>query len=176
MEADRGLLALRLVKEHVPHSIILDAMLPELHGFDIARRIKKSEKYGHIPIIMVSAVYRGWRIAEDLKQNYGVEEYIEKPFRIAEITEAVERLLTRGANPSATPARDPERLSADAERALREGIAAYKANQYDDAVKHLKHGTEIDPLAYRLHFHLALLYGKLGQFTPGFRSSSVRLN
>ncbi len=82
LEADRGLLALRLVKDHVPDLIILDAMLPELHGFDIARRIKGSAKYGKIPIIMVSAVYRGWRIAADLKQNYGVEEYIEKPFRI----------------------------------------------------------------------------------------------
>src|SRR5258708_3671465 len=77
LEADRGLLALRLVKDHVPDLIILDAMLPELHGFDIARRIKGSAKYGQIPIIMISAVYRGWRIAEDLKQNYGVDEYFE---------------------------------------------------------------------------------------------------
>ncbi|MGA2450946.1 MAG: response regulator [Polyangiaceae bacterium] len=178
IEADRGLLALRLVKEHVPDLIILDAMLPELHGFDIARRIKKSEKYGHIPIIMVSAVYRGWRIAEDLKQNYGVEEYIEKPFRIADVTEAVERLLAQAANPSSAPARDAERLSADAEHALREGIAAYKAGQHDDAVKHLKHGTEIDPLAYRLHFHLALLYGKMGQIYAGIQEleRAIELN
>ncbi len=84
IEADRGLLALRLVKDHMPDLIILDAMLPELHGFDIARRIKGSAKYGRIPIIMISAVYRGWRIAEDLKQNYGVEEYLEKPFRITD--------------------------------------------------------------------------------------------
>ena len=27
----------------------------------------------------------------------------------------------------------------------------------------LRRGLEIDPLAYRLHFHLGLLYGKLGQ-------------
>ena len=93
VEADRGLLALRMVKEHTPDLIILDAMLPELHGFDIARRIKGSEKYGQIPIIMVSAVYRGWRIAEDLKNNYGIEEYIEKPFRITDVLKAVQRLL-----------------------------------------------------------------------------------
>ena len=68
--------------ERNPGSVRGRAMLPELHGFDIARRIKGSGKYGAIPIIMVSAVYRGWRIAEDLKQNYGVEEYLEKPFRI----------------------------------------------------------------------------------------------
>jgi PleD family two-component response regulator len=44
-----GLLALRLVKDQVPDLIILDAMLPELHGFDIARRIKGSAKYGRSP-------------------------------------------------------------------------------------------------------------------------------
>jgi CheY-like chemotaxis protein len=66
VEADRGQLALRMVKEHVPDAILLDAMLPEIHGFDIARRIKGSERYGNIPIIMISAVYKGWRIAEDL--------------------------------------------------------------------------------------------------------------
>jgi DNA-binding response OmpR family regulator len=169
LEADRGLLALRLVKDHVPNLIILDAMLPELHGFDIARRIKGSAKYGHIPIIMVSAVYRGWRIAEDLKQNYGVEQYIEKPFRIAEVLEAVGRLLSHGERSSKAANRDPEHLSAEAENALTAGIAAYKAGQVDTAIEHLKRGVGIDPLAYRLHFHLGLLYGKKGQVYDGIQ-------
>ncbi len=167
LEADRGLLALRLVKDHVPDLIILDAMLPELHGFDIARRIKGSGKYGRIPIIMVSAVYRGWRIAEDLKQNYGVEQYLEKPFRITTILEAVARLLPLGDEPP--PAQDPDHLSADAETALREGIAAYKSGQIDAAIEHLKRGVGIDPLSYRLHFHLALLLGKKGLVYEGIQ-------
>lgn len=169
IEADRGLLALRLVKEHVPDLIILDAMLPELHGFDIARRIKGSAKYGRIPIIMVSAVYRGWRIAEDLKQNYGVEDYLEKPFRIADVLAAVQRLLTRDESKPAESARDPEYLSAEAEKALNDGIAAYRAGQIDAAIDHLKRGLAIDPLAYRLHFHIALLYGKKGQVYEGIQ-------
>ena len=170
VEADRGLLALRMVKEHTPDLIILDAMLPELHGFDIARRIKGSEKYGQIPIIMVSAVYRGWRIAEDLKNNYGIEEYIEKPFRITEVLKAVQRLLAerdqkKKDQPSAS--RDPEAVSAEAEKALADGIAAYKAGQIDDAIAHLAKGVQIDPLAYRLRYHLALLYGKKGMVYEG---------
>jgi DNA-binding response OmpR family regulator len=170
VEADRGLLALRLVKEHVPDLIILDAMLPELHGFDIARRIKGSAKYGHIPVVMVSAVYRGWRIAEDLKDNYGVEAYIEKPFRIAEVLETVGKLLAPRETGGATATeRDPEHLSAEAEKALNEGIAAYKAAKLDDAIAHLKRGVSIDPLAYRLHFHLALLHGKKGEVYEGIQ-------
>jgi len=169
LEADRGLLALRLVKDHVPDLIILDAMLPELHGFDIAKRIKGSAKYGHIPVIMISAVYRGWRIAEDLKQNYGVDQYIEKPFRIAEVLDAVQRCLSRGGEPDAAATDSPERLSAEAEKALSEGIQAYKTGQIDAAIEHLKRGVGIDPLAYRLHFHLALLYGKKGQVYEGIQ-------
>ncbi|HXX66791.1 MAG TPA: response regulator [Polyangiaceae bacterium] len=169
IEADRGLLALRLVKDHVPDLIVLDAMLPELHGFDIARRIKGSAKYGNIPILMMSAVYRGWRIAEDLKQNYGIEEYLEKPFRISDVLEVVQRLLVRGEGASAAEGRDPEHLSAEAEKALRDGVAAYKAGHIDQAVEHLKRGVSIDPLAYRLRFHLALLYGKRGQVYEGIQ-------
>jgi DNA-binding response OmpR family regulator len=167
LEADRGLLALRLVKDHVPDLILLDAMLPELHGFDIARRIKGSAKYGAIPIVMMSAVYRGWRIAEDLKQNYGIEAYLEKPFRISDVLEMVQRLLSRGATAGET--RDPEYLSSEAASALEQGVAAYKGGQIEQAVEHLKRGIAIDPLSYRLHFHLALLYGKKGQVYEGIQ-------
>ena len=161
IEADRGLQALRLVKEKVPDIIILDAMLPEVHGFEIARRIKGSQRYGHIPIIMVSAVYRGWRYAEDVKSSYGVDAYIEKPFRIAEILRAIDEVAAKGAPQKQTKG-DKEKVSAAAEEALAAGVAAYQAGNLDAAIEHLKRGVNIDPLAYRLHFHLGLLCGKKG--------------
>ena len=179
IEADRGLLALRMVKEHVPDLILLDAMLPELHGFDIARRIKGSEKYGKIPIIMMSAVYRGWRIAEDLKQAYGIEAYIEKPFKIAEVVSAVSRsLANRDTRKSQHPERDIEAVSADAEKLLEDGVNAYKAGNLDLAISYLAKGVQIDPLAYRLHFHLALLYGKKGSIYEGISEleKAIELN
>jgi DNA-binding response OmpR family regulator len=157
VEADKGLTALRLVKERHPDLIVLDAMLPEVHGFEIARRIKGSQRYGQIPIIMISAVYRGWRYAEDLKQSCGVEHFIEKPFRIAEVLAAVDACLRKEA-----PAEAPD-VSGEAEAALNAGVEAYKAGRLDEAIEHLKRGIGIDPLAYRLHFHLGLLYGKKGR-------------
>lgn len=161
LEADRGLLALRLVKEHNPSLILLDAMLPEVHGFEIARRIKNSKRYGKTPIIMISAVYRGWRFAEDLKQNCGVDHYLEKPFRIDELLRSVDECLSGGAEDSEQGAKS-ERV-AEAESALHMGVEAYRAGRLDEAIDHLKRGISIDPLAYRLHFHLGLLYGKSGQ-------------
>jgi DNA-binding response OmpR family regulator len=161
LEADRGLLALRLVKEHNPNLILLDAMLPEVHGFEIAKRIKNSTRYGRTPIIMISAVYRGWRFAEDLKQSCGVDHYLEKPFRIDELLRAVEECLSGGTEDPDQGTKS-ERM-AESESALHLGVEAYRAGRLDEAIGHLKRGISIDPLAYRLHFHLGLLYGKSGQ-------------
>lgn len=176
LEADRGLVALRLVKEERPDLIILDAMLPELHGFEIAKRIKGSEKYGGIPILMMSAIYRGWRIAEDLKANYGIEEYLEKPFRIGDLVSKATRLLERG---DLVPAsRDPEEINRNAAKYLEDGIAAYKNGEADLAVAMLKKGISLDPLAYRLRYHLALIYGKQGRYYDGIAEleRAVELN
>jgi DNA-binding response OmpR family regulator len=165
IEADRGLVALRLVKEESPDLILLDAMLPELHGFDIAKRLKDSDKYGKIPILMMSAVYRGWRIAEDLKASYGIDDYIEKPFRIAEMLAKVVRLLER-ASGTVAPS-DPEAINRSAAKYLDDGMNAYKAGDIENAIALLRKGISVDPLAYRLRYHLALIYGKQGQIYDG---------
>ncbi len=158
IEADRGKLALQLVKSENPDLVVLDAMLPEVHGFDIARRIRGSSRYGHIPIVMVSAVYRGWRFAQDAKQSYGVDAYIEKPFKVQELASVVDAALARD---RATV--DPETINDEADRLLKEGVAAYQAGDIERATEMLEQGVQLDPLAYRLRFHLGLLYGKRGQ-------------
>ncbi len=159
VSTDNGRAALGMVKEHAPDLVILDAMLPEVHGFEIARRIKASKRYAHLPIIMVSAVYRGWRFAEDLRESCGVEHYLEKPFKIAELVRAVEISLDSEDEPSSSRVRE---MSEEAEQELNAGVAAYQDGRIDDAVAHLRRGIAIDPLAFRLHFHLGLLQGKKG--------------
>lgn len=160
MEAERGPQALECVRQVVPDLIILDAMLPELHGFEIARRLKSSDRYKNIPILMMSAVHRGWRIAEDAKSNLRIDEYMEKPFRVSEVAAVVERLLAVRAK-SPDSARQPEDLAEDARQLLEESTAAYRSGDPDRACALLRRATEVDPLAYRPHYHLGLLFAKL---------------
>lgn len=176
VEADRGLLALRIVKENPPDAIVLDAMLPEVHGFEIAKRIKGTARYGHIPIVMVSAVYRGWRIAADLKAAYGVDAYLEKPFRVPDVVAAVEGALTSKSQQMSAVEATPAQASEQAERELAAGIAAYKAGDLQGALEHLKRGSALDPLAYRLHYHLGLLYGKVGQIYDAIQELETALS
>jgi DNA-binding response OmpR family regulator len=162
LEAERGIQALRLVKEQTPDLIVLDAMLPEVHGFDIARRIKGSRRYGHIPIVMVSAVYRGWRYAEDLRGTLGVDDFIEKPFTLQDVLARIEKRL--GSTVPSTPASGADaEARGEVDQALGRAVEAYKDGRIDEAIVHLNCGIAIDPLAFRLRYQLGLLYGRKGQ-------------
>lgn len=156
IESGKGLEALQLVRDRTPNLIVLDAMLPEVHGFDICRRIKGSQRYGDIPIVMISALYRGWRFAEDLKASYGVEAFLEKPFKIGDVLDAVERGLEGRPEPSV----EDEALSREAEALLAESMAAYQGGDVDGAIERLHEGLGIDPLSFKLHYHLGLLLGR----------------
>ena len=120
---------------------------------------------------MVSAVYKGWRFAEDLKASYGINAYIEKPFRVGDVVRAVENAIDARSSRV-----DDEAISAEAEKMLNAGIEAYKKGDIARAVEHLSEGTRIDPLAYRLHYHLGLLYGKQGRIYDAIQELQTALD
>ncbi|MBI5499432.1 MAG: response regulator [Deltaproteobacteria bacterium] len=158
-EASHGAEALRMVQAQPPDLLVLDAMLPEIHGFDVCRRLKQSTRYAHIPVIMISAIYRGWRFATDLKKSYGVDHFMEKPFKIGELAEKVEQILS-GAPAAAVAAREP---SAQAQAELAAGIRKYRDGDLEGAVVHLVRGVDADPQSHQLHYQLGILYGRQGR-------------
>jgi DNA-binding response OmpR family regulator len=153
LTARAGREALAKVKESVPDLVILDGMLPEVHGFEICRQLKTSERFRHIPVIMVSAVHTGWRFAADVKEKYGADDYVEKPFESAELLRRVEALLNR------SPAVPPDSEAA-ARQHLKEGVIALKQDRLDDAVAAFKRGLSIDQFNDMLHYYLAMTYEK----------------
>lgn len=157
--ATSGFEALEILKNQQLDLIILDAMLPQIHGFEICKKIKGSAKYGHIPVIMISAIYRGWRFAKDLKESYGVDVFMEKPFKIYELLDNVEKMLKRH---SQSPAPTMKEISKEAQKYVAESAKAYKKGNIEEAIENLQKAVSIDPLSERIHYNLALLYGKAG--------------
>ncbi len=155
VEADNGNAALDAVREHAPDVILLDAMLPGVHGFEICKRLHGSQRYGHVPIIMLSAIYRGWRMAADLKRSFGVKTFIEKPFKIADVLAAVEQALN--GDPSVVVEED---LSSEAGAAIDRAIDIYQGGDVPGAIEILRAGIAVDPLCFELHYHLGLLFGR----------------
>lgn len=94
VEASSGREALALVEQERPHLIVLDVMLPDLDGFEVARRLRQSaERHRDTPIIFLTAKdTTDDRIAG---LRLGSDDYVTKPFSIEELVERVRAVLRR---------------------------------------------------------------------------------
>jgi GAF domain-containing protein/CheY-like chemotaxis protein len=90
-EASNGKDALEKIRVNKPDLIILDVMMPEMNGFDLAAILKNDPQTMDIPIIVLSIVQdkaRGYRI--------GVDRYLTKPIDTAQLFTEVGTLLEQG--------------------------------------------------------------------------------
>ena len=90
-QASNGKEALESVRKNKPDLIILDVMMPEMNGFDVAAILKNDPETMDIPIIILSVVQdkiRGYRI--------GVDRYLTKPIDTAQLFTEVGALLEQG--------------------------------------------------------------------------------
>ena len=89
--AEDGRKALTLIREETPGLVILDVMMPEMNGFDVAAVLKNDPVTMDIPIIILS-------ILEDKERGFrlGVDRYLTKPIDTASLFHEVDTLLDQG--------------------------------------------------------------------------------
>ncbi len=86
-----GLSAWDLIVAEQPDLVLLDVRMPRMDGYEVCRRIKRSEKLQHIPVAFLSA--KGQEAEVQAGLDAGAEEYILKPFSLEQLDQAIERLL-----------------------------------------------------------------------------------
>jgi DNA-binding response OmpR family regulator len=92
LTADRGTLALRQLYEERPDLIVLDVMMPGMDGWEVCARVRELTD---VPVVMLTAKtseadkLRGFRL--------GVDDYITKPFSLAELAARIRAVLSRSA-------------------------------------------------------------------------------
>jgi two-component system phosphate regulon response regulator PhoB len=91
--AHSGRQALDLISAQSPDLILLDVMLPEFSGTEIANRIRTNPKTASIPIIMVTA--KGEELDQVVGLTVGADDYIAKPFSMKVLLARVEAVLRR---------------------------------------------------------------------------------
>ena len=74
-----GIDAYEKFKAEKPDLVIMEAMLPRLHGFDLTQKIFQETK-GGVPVVIVTAVYKGHQYRNEALRNFGASDYFEKPF------------------------------------------------------------------------------------------------
>ncbi|MDX6666199.1 MAG: two-component system, OmpR family, response regulator, partial [Solirubrobacteraceae bacterium] len=89
--AGTGRDAIAAVSSFRPHLIVLDVMLPDMEGFDVAKRLGAQQ--ARVPIIFLTA-----RDATDDKirgLSIGGDDYVTKPFSLEELIARVRTILRR---------------------------------------------------------------------------------
>jgi two-component system OmpR family response regulator len=92
--------ALAAVERQRPDLIVLDVMLPDLDGLEVARRLRQAEGAGtRVPLIFLTARDTTQDKVEGLR--LGSDDYVTKPFSVEELIERVKAVLRRssGAGP-----------------------------------------------------------------------------
>jgi CheY-like chemotaxis protein len=84
--------ALRWIQRLLPSVVVLDLMLPNVDGFEVARQIRANPKTGSTRIIAISALTPVDAVRERALQA-GCDAFVAKPFRIDELLDLVHQHL-----------------------------------------------------------------------------------
>ena len=92
--SDNGEKGLELSRKYLPDLILLDLMLPGIHGIDVCRVLKNDKETSNISIIILSALGQEENIIKGLET--GADDYVTKPFSFPVLEARIESVLRRG--------------------------------------------------------------------------------
>lgn len=91
--APDGVAGLEEAVRLVPDLILLDLMLPRMHGNEVCKMLKKGERTAKIPVIMLTA--KGEEIDKVVGFEMGADDFVVKPFSARELLLRVKAVLRR---------------------------------------------------------------------------------
>ena len=107
--ADKGRTAVELVQAEAPAAAVVDVLLPDMMGYDVAVALRKAG----VPFVFMTGVFKGGRAAGDARTQHGAAGYFEKPFEARRLLETLRSLLPAGERVPAGPPPLPMLESSD---------------------------------------------------------------
>jgi len=91
-----GISGFELIGREKPDIIVADILLPRMHGVALCEKIRGDEDLRHIPIILMTGVYKDVNLRMYVHKGLA-DDFIEKPFRDTDLLGKIEHFLGRGA-------------------------------------------------------------------------------
>jgi two-component system, cell cycle response regulator len=93
--AETGAELLRMLEEaeSLPDLLLLDVMMPEMSGLDVLRHLREQERWGDIPVVLITAATDEQLPVAALQ--HGAVDFLTKPFRLGELLARVEAHVSR---------------------------------------------------------------------------------
>lgn len=92
LSATTGAQGIEMACEHLPVIILMDIQLPDISGYDALRYLRAIPATAHIPVMALSSEAYFRQIEEGIAAGFC--QYVTKPFKIAELMDAIDMCLT----------------------------------------------------------------------------------
>jgi putative two-component system response regulator len=76
-KAESGAQAFRILDNFIVDLVLLDVMMPEIDGYEVLEKLKQTDKWQHIPVVMVSALEEQDSVVRCIEA--GADDYLTKP-------------------------------------------------------------------------------------------------
>ena len=86
-------MAVEIVRNTRPAMVFLDLKMPKKTGFQIAEEIRRCPEVWHVPIIAMSAYYKG--VYKGLLSSCGIDNCLTKPFQPLDVIAEIERVFDK---------------------------------------------------------------------------------
>lgn len=100
--ANSGAEGLALLEKRVPDALILDIIMPGMDGITICRQLRRDPRFAALPILFLTAKGSTDDIVDGL--DAGADDYVIKPFELAELRARIYALLRRSVRETTTGA------------------------------------------------------------------------
>lgn len=95
LEASDGEDALRVARAERPDLIILDVMMPGMSGWEVCRAVREDARFATVGVLMLTGI--GERLNEMTSPLYGADDYLDKPFDLADLEDKLRDVLAKRA-------------------------------------------------------------------------------
>jgi DNA-binding response OmpR family regulator len=103
--AKDGASAMASFIEEEPDLVLLEAMLPKVHGFEVCADLKKTSRGRKTPVVVMSTIYKGRKYRDEAIHTHGADEFLEMPMDDAKLVATLNRLIDKaGASASGASA------------------------------------------------------------------------
>jgi CheY-like chemotaxis protein len=158
LQAGDGKTALDMVRDARPDLVVLDAMMPGMHGFEVCRAIKGDRALRLTRVVLCSAIYRG-TVGTDAQTAFGADAFVEKPFRLEELTRVFKVALV---GPVAAETAEERAAREEAQVLWRAASEALAVGRIPQAAQLAHNAATKDPWSAEAHYYLGHALSRQG--------------
>jgi CheY-like chemotaxis protein len=147
-----------MARDARPDLVVLDAMMPGMHGFEVCRALKSDRALRAIRVVLCSAVYRG-TVGSDAQIAFGADAFVEKPFRLDEITRVFKVALV---GPVAAETAQERAAREEAQALWGAASEALTMGRLAQAAELSREAATKDPWSAEAHYYLGHSLSKQG--------------